>query len=68
MSTLTNTNDDLSEYLLITALADLFETSGSEDVSFIADKITEGLEKYGLLSCKEEEEEEEDQNFNSIAA
>jgi len=48
-----NTDSDFSNYFVLTLLADLFETSGSDDQNLIAEKIIQGLEKHDLLSCNE---------------
>ena len=44
---------EFDDFFLINVLADLFDPEGSEDIDFVADKIFEGLDNYGLISNKQ---------------
>ena len=58
------TDPNLDEYLLMTVLAELFDNSDSIDLDLLSTKITNGLERNGLLKF----EEDEDHTFEDIAA
>ena len=58
------TDPNLDEYLLMTVLAELFDNSDSIDLDLLSTKITNGLERNGLLNF----EEDEDHTFDDIAA
>jgi len=45
---------DLDEYLLMTVLAELFDDTDSIDIDLLSTKITNGLEKNGLLNLRAE--------------
>ena len=40
---------DFDEFFIATVLADLFDSTGSEDLDFVAKKITDGLLENGLI-------------------
>ncbi len=40
---------DFDEFFVATVLADLFDSTGSDDQDFVAQKIVEGLIENGLL-------------------
>ena len=44
---------EFDDFFLINVLADLFDPEGSEDIDFVADRIFEGLDNYGLISNKQ---------------
>ena len=43
---------DFDDFFVATLLADLFDPSGSDDIDFVAKKIINGLEEYGILDYK----------------
>ena len=49
---------DLDEFFVATVLADLFDSTGSDDPDFVAQKIVEGLKKNGLLHQEELDDDE----------
>ncbi len=48
------TDSDFDEYILMTVLAELFDETDSTDIDLLATKITNGLERNGLLNTGEE--------------
>ena len=55
---------DFDDYFVATLLADLFDPSGSDDIDFVAKKIINGLEEYGIIDYKNTEDEDfEDEDF-----
>ena len=52
---------DFDEFFVATLLADLFDNSGSDDIDFIAEKIVNGLEEYGIINF----EGIDDENFEN---
>ena len=58
------TASDLEEYILMTVLAELFDDTDSTDIDLLAKKITDGLEKNGLLNNEDDNED----TFTDIAA
>ena len=49
---------DFDDFFVATLLADLFDPSGSDDIDFVAKKIINGLEEYGIIDDKNIEDEE----------
>ena len=49
---------DFDDYFVATLLADLFDPSGSDDIDFVAKKIVNGLEEYGIIDYKNIEDED----------
>ena len=49
---------DFDEFFVATVLADLFDSTGSDDPDFVAQKIVEGLKENGLLIREELDDEE----------
>ena len=49
---------DFDELFVLTVLADLFDSSGSDDPEYVAQKIIEGLEENNMLKtqCNENNE------------
>ena len=45
-------SSDFDEFFIATVLADLFDSSCSEDPDFVAQKIIDGLEENDLLHKK----------------
>ena len=48
---------DFDDFFVATLLADLFDPSGSDDMDFVAKKIINGLEEYGIIDYKNTKEE-----------
>ena len=44
---------DFDDFFVATLLADLFDPSGSDDIDFVAEKIINGLEEYGIMDYKD---------------
>ena len=49
---------DFNEFFVATVLADLFDSTGSDDPDFVAQKIVEGLKENGLLHQEELDDDE----------
>ena len=49
---------DFDEFFVATVLADLFDSTGSDDPDFVAQKIVEGLKENGLLHQEELDDDE----------
>jgi len=49
---------DFDEFFVATVLADLFDSTGSDDNDFVAHKIVDGLKENGLLHHEELDDEE----------
>jgi len=49
---------DFDEFLIATVLADLFDSTGSDDPAFVAQKIFNGLRENGLINQKDLEDDE----------
>ena len=49
---------DLDEFFVATVLADLFDSTGSDDPDFVAQKIVDGLKENGLLHHEELDDDE----------
>lgn len=49
---------DFDDFFVATLLADLFDPSGSDDIDFVAKKIINGLEEYGIIDYKNIEDED----------
>ena len=49
---------DFDDFFVATLLADLFDPSGSDDIDFVAKKIINGLEEYGIIDYKNTEDED----------
>ena len=47
------TSSDFDEFFVATVLADLFDSTGSDDPDFVAQKIVDGLKENGLLHQEE---------------
>ena len=58
---------DFDDFLIATILADLFDSSDSDDLDFVSNKIVEGLIDNGIMK-KEDFENEDFENEESIAA
>ena len=50
---------DFDEFFVATVLADLFDSTGSDDPDFVAQKIVEGLKENGLLLHQGELDDDE---------
>ena len=48
----------LDEFFVATVLADLFDSTGSDDPDFVAQKIVDGLKENGLLHQEELDDDE----------
>ncbi len=46
-------DSDFDEFFVTTVLAELFDPTGSEDPDIVAEKIVDGLNRNGLINCKE---------------
>ena len=46
------------EFFVATVLADLFDSTGSDDPDFVAQRIVDGLEANGLLNNEELDDDE----------
>ena len=44
---------DFDEFFVSTVLSDLFDSTGSDDPDFVAQKIVDGLKENGLLHHEE---------------
>ena len=51
-------SSDFDEFFVATVLADLFDSTGSDDPDFVAQKIVEGLKKNGLIHHEELDDDE----------
>ncbi len=51
-------SSDFDEFFMATVLADLFDSSGSNDPDFIAQKIIDGLKENGILNNKKSDDDE----------
>ena len=51
-------SSDFDEFFVATVLADLFDSTGSDDPDFVAQKIVEGLKENGLLHQEELDDDE----------
>ena len=51
-------SSDFDEFFVATVLADLFDSTGSDDPDFVAQKIVDGLKGNGLLHHKELDDDE----------
>ena len=49
---------DFDEFFVAIVLADLFDSTGSDDPDFVAQKIVEGLKENGLLHHEEFDDDE----------
>ena len=49
---------DFDEFFVATVLADLFDSTGSDDPDFVAQKIVDGLKENGLLHHDELDDHE----------
>ncbi len=49
---------DFDEFFVATVLADLFDSTGSDDPDFVAQKIVDGLKENGLLHQEELDDDE----------
>ena len=49
---------DFDEFFVATVLADLFDSTGSDDPDFVSQKIVEGLKEKGLLHQEELDDDE----------
>ena len=49
---------DFDEFFVATVLADLFDSTGSDDPDFVTQKIVEGLKENGLHHLKESDDDE----------
>ncbi len=49
---------DFDEFFVATVLADLFDSTGSDDPDFVAQKIVDGLKENGLLKNEELDDDE----------
>ena len=52
------TSSDFDEFFVATVLADLFDSTGSDDPDFVAQKIVEGMKENGLLHHEEFDDDE----------
>ena len=52
------TSSYFDEFFVATVLADLFDSTGSDDPDFVAQKIVEGLKENGLLHQEELDDDE----------
>ena len=46
-------SSDFDEFFVATVLADLFDSTGSDDPDFVAKMIVDGLQENGLLHQEE---------------
>ena len=46
------------EFIVATILADVFDTSGSDDINFVSRKIVDGLNAYGIFKSHDSDNEE----------
>ena len=53
-----NKASDFDEFIITTVLADLFDSTGSDDPDFVAQKIVTGLGENGLLNNEKSEDDE----------
>ena len=53
LRTMKKKSSDFDEFFVATLLADLFDSSGSDDPDFVTQKIVEGLKENGLIHCEE---------------
>ena len=51
-------SSDFDEFFVATVLADLFDSTGSNDPDFVAQKIVDGLKENGLLRHEELDDDE----------
>ena len=51
-------SSDFDEFFVATVLADLFDSTGSDDPDFVTQKIVEGLKENGLLHLGESDDDE----------
>ena len=51
-------SSDFDEFFVATVLADLFDSTGSDDPDFVAQKIVDGLKENGLLHQEELDDDE----------
>ena len=51
-------SSDFDEFFVATVLADLFDSTGSDDPDFVAQKIVEDLKENGLLNHEELDDDE----------
>ena len=51
-------SSDFDEFFVATVLADLFDSTGSDDPDFVAQKIVDGLKENGLLHYEELDDDE----------
>ena len=58
---------DFDDFLIATILADLFDSSDSDDLDFVSNKIVEGLIDNGIMKI-EDFENEDFENEEGIAA
>ena len=49
---------DFDEFFVATVLADLFDSTGSDNPDFVAQKIVDGLKENGLLKNEELDDNE----------
>ena len=49
---------DFDEFFVATVLADLFDSTGSDNPDFVAQKIVDGLKENGLLKNEELDDDE----------
>ena len=48
---------DFDDFLIATILADLFDSTGSENLDFVSKKIVDGLMENGLMKNEKFEDE-----------
>ena len=51
-------SSDFDEFFVATVLADLFDSTGSDDPDFVAQNIVEGLKENGLLHQEKLDDDE----------
>ena len=51
-------SSDFDEFFIATVLADLFDSTGSDDPDFVTQKILEGLKENGLIHGEEIKDDE----------
>ena len=51
-------SSDFDEFFVATVLADLFDSTGSDDPDFVSQKIVDGLNENGLLHHEEFDDDE----------
>ncbi len=51
-------SSDFDEFFVATLLADLFDSTGSDDPDFVSQKILDGLNENGLLHNEELDDDE----------